>query len=189
MKIKRIVVGLSGASGAPIAVKLLEALAQAPGVESHLVISKGGQTTLEHETGMGLQEIKSLAGVFYENDDMGAAISSGTFRTDGMVIAPCSMKTAGGIASGYSDNLLLRAADVTLKERRKLVIVARECPLSSIHLRNLLELSNAGAVIMPPVVAYYNNPSSVEEITGHIVGKILDCFGLEYTGLKRWKEK
>jgi len=183
---KRLVVGISGASGAPLAVVLLHALRVLPDWEAHLVISRGGQRTLEHETGMTAAALADIAEAVYDPGDIGASIASGTFRTEGMAIVPCSMKTAAGVAVGYSENLLLRAADVTLKERRKLVVVARETPLSPIHLRNLLTLAESGAVVMPPMLAYYIRPESLEDVTRHMAGKILSEFGIEYDGLKRW---
>ncbi|EGB15601.1 3-octaprenyl-4-hydroxybenzoate carboxy-lyase [Pseudodesulfovibrio mercurii] len=183
---KRLVVGVSGASGAALAVGLLRALGSLPDWEAHLVVSRSGARTLLHETGFPEAGVTALAATAYDREDIGAAIASGTFRTEGMVIVPCSMKTAAGVACGYSDNLLLRAADVTLKERRKLVVVARETPLSRIHLRNLSILAEVGAVIMPPMLTYYTHPCTVADMTGHMVGKILNEFGIEYSGLKRW---
>ncbi len=186
MQKDRIIVGISGASGAPLAVMLLKALKETEN-ETHLVITRGGECTIAQETEMTVREVKALADVVHDIDNVGASLASGSYRTKGMVVVPCSMKTVAGIHSGYSDNLLLRAADVILKERRKLVLVARECPLSSIHLRNMYELSQMGAVILPPVLSYYNNPESVEEAGAHIVGKILDQFNIEYRGFRRWE--
>lgn len=186
MNKKRLVVGISGASGAPLAVELLRALQGHKEWETHLVITRGGEMTIKEEAGLSLAEVAALADTVYDNGNIGAAIASGTFRTEGMVVLPCSMKTVGGIASGYSDNLLLRAADVALKERRRLLLVARETPLSTIHLRNLHELSLAGAIVLPPAVAYYNKPQTVEDVTRQVVGKVLDQFGIEYDGLTRW---
>lgn len=186
MEKDRIIVGISGASGAPLAVMLLKALKETEN-ETHLVITRGGECTIAQETEMTVREVKALADVVHDIDNVGASLASGSYRTKGMVVVPCSMKTVAGIHSGYSDNLLLRAADVILKERRKLVLVARECPLSSIHLRNMYELSQMGAVILPPVLSYYNNPESVEEAGAHIVGKILDQFNIEYRGFRRWE--
>lgn len=183
---KRLVVGISGASGAPLAVVLLQALHELPEWETHLVVSPSGVRTLEHETKVTEAMLADLATVVYDPGDIGASIASGTFRTEGMVIVPCSMKTAAGVATGYSENLLLRAADVTLKERRKLVLVARETPLSVIHLRNLLALAETGVVVMPPMLAYYCGPESLEDVTRHMVGKVLAEFGIEYHGLRRW---
>lgn len=183
---KRLVIGISGASGAAIAVALLKALHDTE-YETHLIISKGGEQTILAETDCSVAEVCALADTVYEHDDIAAALASGSFQTEGMVIVPCSMKTVAGIHSGYSDNLLLRAADVTIKERRRLVLVARECPLSTIHLRNMYELSCMGVEILPPVLSYYNKPQSLEDATQHIVGKILDRFGIEYTPFRRWE--
>lgn len=184
----RIIVGISGASGAPLAIALLKALAETE-YETHLVITRGGECTIAQETGLEVREARALADAAYDIDNIGALLASGSYRTKGMIIVPCSMKTVAGIHSGYSDNLLLRAADVVLKERRKLVLVARECPFSSIHLRNMYELSQMGAVILPPVLSYYNSPESIEEVSAHIVGKILDQFDIEYKGFRRWGGK
>jgi flavin prenyltransferase len=183
---KRIIVGISGASGAPIAVELLKHLKEIEEVETHLVYSTGAELTLHQETDCSLEQLQELADIVYENSNVGVAIASGSFQTQAMVIVPCSMKTVAGVASGYSDNLLLRAADVILKERRKLILVTRECPLSSIHLKNMLELSNLGAVILPPVLSYYNHPKTIQDATTHIVGKILDQLGYEMREYKRW---
>lgn len=183
---KRIIVGISGASGAPIAVDLLKQLKEIKEVETHLVYSRGGELTLQQETNCSLEQLQGFADFVYDNSNIGAAIASGSYRTEAMAIVPCSMKTVAGIASGYSDNLLLRAADVILKERRKLILVTRECPLSSIHLRNMLELSNMGAVILPPVLSYYNQPKTIQDATNHMVGKILDQLGYEMSEYKRW---
>jgi len=184
---KRLIVGISGASGVILGIRLLELMKEQPEWETHLVMTKGAEMTIPHETDYTLKQVTSFADKVYDNDNISESIASGTFQTEGMVILPCSMKTVAGIASGYSDNLLLRAADVTIKERRKLVIAARECPLSTIHLRNLLTLSEAGAYIMPPMLSYYNNPQSLEDMNLHILGKILDKFGIEISGFKRWE--
>lgn len=185
IKEKRLIVGVSGASGAPIAMELLRALKQTE-LESHLVVTPGGWRTIAEETGMTTQQVGELADVVHDVDDIGAPPASGSWCALGMVVVPCSMKTLAGIHSGYSDNLLLRAADVTLKERRKLVLVARECPMSTIHLRNQYELSMMGAVILPPVLSYYSHPKSLEDAARHLVGKILDQFGVECSGFCRW---
>lgn len=177
---KRLIVGVSGASGAPLAVELLRQLHENfPEIETHLVVTRGGELTLTQETGLTLSDLRKLASVSYDNDSIGASIASGSFRTMGMIVIPCSMKTVAGIVSGYSDNLLLRAADVCLKERRKLVLVARESPLSTVHLRNLYEASKLGAVIVPPMLTYYNHPVSVEEMTCRCASRILSQFGLD----------
>lgn len=183
---KKIIVGLSGASGIPLAIKLLEWLKKNE-CEIHVVASKGALITLKYEGDFELDYLKSLATYFYDNDNLGASIASGTFKNDGMIIIPCSMKTVAGIANGYSDSLLLRAADVMIKEKRKLVLVTRETPLSSIHLKNLSYLSEISNVtILPPMLTYYNNPKTIEDMENHIIGKILDVFGLEIDKFKRW---
>lgn len=182
---KRIIVGISGASGAPLAVDAVRALHGA-GMEVHLVATRGGEMTLCHECGLRAEDLAPYCAAVYDSADIGAAIASGSFRTRGMIVVPASMKTVAGIACGYSDNLLLRAADVTLKERRRLVVVPRECPLSSIHLKNLLELSQAGAVVLPTVISCYSKPGSVQEMLHHLTGKILDLFDLEAEDFRRW---
>ncbi|WP_411681716.1 UbiX family flavin prenyltransferase [Clostridium thailandense] len=185
---KRLVIGMSGASGAPLGIELLKIVREHPEWETHLVISKGAEETIIQETAYEPREVMNLADKVYSIKDIGASIASGTFKTEGMIIVPCSMKTVAGIVCGYSDNLLLRAADVTIKERRNLVIVARECPLSTIHLRNMLSLSELGATIMPPMITYYNKPTSMEDLNRHIIGKILDRFGIQVNGFRRWGE-
>lgn len=172
-------IGMSGASGAPLAVELLKQLKKRDEVEIHLVITRGAQMTLLQECDLEIEQVKALADVYYENDAIGARVASGSFLMEGMIIVPCSMKTVAGIVSGYSDNLLLRAADVTLKERRKLVLAARESPLSTVHLRNLYELSRLGAVIIPPMLTYYNKPATLEDCTAYAAQRILRQFGLE----------
>lgn len=183
---KRLVIGMSGASGAILGISLLEIMGEYPEWETYLVMSKGAELTITEETDYSVDYVKTLADKVYNICDIGESIASGTFSTEGMVIIPCSMKTVAGIACGYSDNLLLRAADVVLKERNKLVIVARESPLSTIHLKNLLTLAEAGAYIIPPMISYYNKPLSIEDANRHIIGKILDKFGIEVNGLRRW---
>ncbi len=183
---KRLVVGISGASGAEIGIQLLQAMQHLPEWETHLVISEGARRTIALETAYSVEQVKALATRCHPLDDVGAGIASGTFKTEGMVVVPCSMKTVAGIAHGYSQNLLLRAADVVIKERRKLVLVARESPLSTIHLKNMLLLANAGIVILPPMLTYYQRPATIQDMTTHIVGKILDAFGIEFADFKRW---
>ena len=185
---KRLVVGISGASGAILGIEVLKLLKDNPEWESHLVISKGGEMTINDETGYTLEEVIALADKAYDIKNVGESIASGTFKAEGMVIVPCSMKTIAGIACGYSDNLLLRAADVTIKEGRKLVLAAREAPLSTIHLRNMLTLAEAGAIIIPPMVTYYSKPLTLEEMNRQIAGRLLDKFGIEISGFKRWGE-
>lgn len=176
---RRLLIGMSGASGAPLTIELLRRLQRDETVETHLIMTRGAQMTLRQETDLTPEQVKALSDVCYENDSIGAGPASGSFETEGMIIVPCSMKTVAGIVSGYSDNLLLRAADVTLKEKRKLVVVARESPLSTIHLRNMYELSRLGAVIAPPMLTYYHHPQSVEECTAYAVQRILRQFGVD----------
>ncbi len=187
---QRLVVGISGASGAIIGIELLKTMKhQFPLWETHLVISAGACRTIEQETTYSVDEVESLATKCHSLENVGASIASGTFKTAGMVVVPCSMKTVAGIALGMSTNLLLRAADVIIKERRKLVLVARESPLSPIHLQNMATLASVGAIVMPPVLTFYNKPRSIEDMTRHIVGKILDVFDLEIGGFQRWAPK
>jgi polyprenyl P-hydroxybenzoate/phenylacrylic acid decarboxylase-like protein len=184
----RLVVGMSGASGAILGIELLTAMQAFPDWETHLVISNGARRTIEHETSLKVPEVEALATRCHPLEDVGASVASGTFKTQGMVIVPCSMKTLAGVATGYSDNLLLRAADVVIKERRRLVLVARESPLSPLHLRNMQSAAELGAVILPPVLTFYNHPFTIEDMTRHMVGKILDIFGLEMPRFQRWGE-
>jgi 4-hydroxy-3-polyprenylbenzoate decarboxylase len=181
----RLIVGITGATGSIYGVRILERLREA-GVESHLVVTRWGTRTLLHETPYSKEQVEALATQAYNAADMGAAISSGSFKTDGMIVAPCSAKTLGAIANGYGDNLVHRAADVTLKERRRLVLALREAPLSDIHLENMLKLSRMGVVVMPPVPAFYTMPQSVDDIVDHTVARLLDLFGVEVKGAARW---
>lgn len=181
----RIIVGISGATGTIYGIRLLERLREL-GIESHLVLSRWGARTMLHESAHTRAQVEALAHASYAPNDMGAAISSGSFRTDGMVVAPCSAKTLAAIAHGYGDNLLHRAADVVLKERRKLVLAIREAPLSDVHLENMLKVSRAGAVVMPPMPAFYHRPTTIDEIIDHTVARMLDQFGLELPGMARW---
>jgi flavin prenyltransferase len=183
----RLIVGISGASGVVHGVRLLEALRPLP-VETHLVMSKAAELTLAHETTLKAAQVKALADVWYPAGDVGAAIASGSFPTLGMVVAPCSIRSMSEIATGVTSTLLTRAADVVLKERRRLVLMVRETPLHTGHLRNLLTLSEMGAVIAPPVPAFYNSPGSVDDIVDQTVGRILDLFGLESGKVNRWGE-
>ena len=181
----RIIIGISGASGFQYGVKALELLRPHP-VEVHLVVSKGAEKTCELETDYRLDDVMALADVVYPIANLGAAISSGSFKTLGMLIAPCSMRSLGAIAHCLTDNLLTRAADVVLKEGRKLVLVPREMPLSTIHLENMLALSRMGVAMVPPMPAYYNHPKTIEDVTDHVVTRVLDQFGLEYHKARRW---
>lgn len=182
----RLIIGMTGATGAPLGVRLLEELHEQPEVETHLVLSRWARTTIELETGYSAREVGKLADVVHGSGHQGASISSGSFRTDGMVVVPCSMKTLAGIRTGFADGLVGRAADVVLKERRKLVVVPRETPLSEIHLENMLALSRMGAVMVPPMPAFYNNPSSVGDVVDHVVARVLDQFGLPAPAARRW---
>ena len=181
----KIVVGITGASGAIFGVRTLEAL-QSLNVETHLVLSRWARATISQETPFTPEQVESLATTMHAIDNQAAPISSGSFKSDGMIVAPCSVKTLAAIRTGYSDNLLTRAADVTLKERRKLVLLVRESPLSEIHLENMLALTRMGAVIFPPVAAFYNQPHTLDDVVLHIVGRTLDQFGLELPGMSRW---
>jgi 4-hydroxy-3-polyprenylbenzoate decarboxylase len=183
---QRLIVGISGASGIIYGVRLLQALKALP-VETHLVMTRMAEVTLAHETKMKVADVRRLADVAYPIGDLAAAISSGSFRTIGMIVAPCSMRSLGEIAHGISSNLLTRAADVVLKERRRLVLVARETPLHTIHLRNLLTVSELGAIVAPPVPAFYNKPKTLDDVVDHTVGRILDLFDLDTGKVKRWK--
>ncbi len=188
MEKKRIILGISGASGVLAAVEILKLLRQREDYESHLVISDSGKVTITYESSMQVEEIEQLADYVYDVHSIGGAIASGSFRAEGMIIAPCSMKTVAGIAGGYSDSLLLRAADVTLKERRKLVLLVRECPFSSIHLENMLKLSNLGVDILPMVMTFYNHPECIGDMIHHLSCKCLERFGIEAAGYRRWMD-
>jgi 4-hydroxy-3-polyprenylbenzoate decarboxylase len=181
----RIIVGITGATGVIYGVRLLERLREA-GVETHLVISRWGGRTLQHETRYTREQVEALASVAYKPDDMGAAISSGSFRTAGMIVAPCSAKSLAAIAHGVGENLIHRAADVVLKERRPLLLAVREAPLSDIHLENMLRLSRMGVVILPPVPAFYNKPATIDDLVDHTVARMLDHFGIEVPDAVRW---
>ena len=182
----RLIVGMTGASGAPFGVRLLEALRELPDVETHLVMSRWARTTIELETPYTVGEVAKLADVSYGPGDQAAAISSGSFKTDGMVIVPCSMKTVAGIRAGYADGLVGRAADVVLKEGRRLLLVPRETPLSEVHLDNLLALARMGVAIVPPMPAFYNHPVTIEDILDHLVARVLDQFDLPAPRARRW---
>lgn len=183
----RLIVGISGASGILYGVRLLELL-RGTGVESHLVVSRAGDMTRAHELALSAAQLRGLADVHYPDADVGAAIASGSFRTLGMVIIPCSMRSLAEVASGVTTSLLTRAADVVLKERRRLVLVVRETPLNAIHLRNMLTVTEAGGIIAPPVPAFYSAPASLDEMVTQTVGRVLDLFDLDAPGLKRWGE-
>ena len=182
----KLIIGISGASGAIYGVRLLEVLKRMS-IETHLIITPIVENILEQETDFRIQDVLKLANYYYKIDDLSATISSGSFLMEGMVIIPCSMKTLAGIACGYTDNLLLRAADVTIKEKRPLIIVPRETPLRKIHLENMLKLANEGATILPAMPGFYFNPKELDNIINHIVGKVLDILRISHGLYKRWK--
>ncbi|MDY8024937.1 UbiX family flavin prenyltransferase [Paenibacillus polymyxa] len=182
---KKIIVGISGATGSIFGIRILQQLREA-GVQSHLVLSPWAIANIPYETGYTVKEVEAMADAVYSYKDQAARISSGSFQVDGMVVAPCSMKTLASIRIGMADNLLTRSADVILKERKKLLLMTRETPLSSIHLENMLELSRMGVMILPPMPAFYNHPASIEELVDHIVFRALDQFGIVTTAAKRW---
>lgn len=188
MKKKRIVVGATGASGLPILVECLKMIRKQPGYESWLIMSDTAKLTLAHETAYSVEEVERYADHVLRQDEIGAGPASGSFRTAGMLIVPCSMKTVAGICGGYADSLLLRAADVTIKEQRPLVLAARETPLSAIHLRNLYELAQlAGVRIIPPMMTFYHKPESIEDMIHHTAAKLLEPFGIETEDYRRWE--
>ena len=181
----RLVVGITGASGAIFGIRTLQALRSLE-VETHLVLSRWSRTTIVHETEYSLEEVEQMASHIHHQENQAAPISSGSFSTDGMIIVPCSMKTLAAVRTGYGDTLICRAADVTLKERRRLVLVARESPLSEIHLENMLALARMGVTIFPPVPAFYNRPRTVGQLVDYVVGRTLDQFGLRMPDMCRW---
>ncbi|HEY4374077.1 MAG TPA: UbiX family flavin prenyltransferase [Burkholderiales bacterium] len=185
---KRLVVGVTGATGCIYGVRLLQVMQGLAGWETHVVVSNAGALNAQHEMSMSKKEIEALGGVAYDARDIGAAIASGSFLTAGMVIAPCSMKTLAAVAHAYADNLITRAADVTLKERRRLVLLTRETPLNLAHLRNMTAVTEMGGIIYPPVPALYQTRHSIDDLVSHTVGRVLDLFGVEAEGLvERWR--
>jgi 4-hydroxy-3-polyprenylbenzoate decarboxylase len=183
--VRRLIVAITGASGSIFGIRLLERLREFE-VETHLIISPWGARTLEHETTYSVADVRRLADVVYKPGDQGASISSGSFRTDGMFVAPCSAKTLAAIATGYADDLVARAADVVLKERRRLVLLVREAPLGEIHLENMLKLSRMGVSIVPPVPAFYNRPKTLDDAVDHIVTRAMDQVGFSSETTPRW---
>jgi len=183
---QRLIIGISGASGAVYGIRLLEELRLHPSIETHLVITHPAERTIAEETTFDLSYVQSLASYCHQVDDVGASIASGSFAAMGMVVMPCSMRSAAAIAHCLADNLLIRAADVTLKEARKLVLVVRESPLHAGHLTNLLSLARMGVIIMPPMPVFYSRPQTVEDIVNHSIGRVLDHFGLPHRLYREW---
>jgi 4-hydroxy-3-polyprenylbenzoate decarboxylase len=181
----RLIIGISGATGAIFGIRLLEFLSKSD-VETHLIITEAGENTILMETDWKVEEVKSLAKVVHDIKDLGADISSGSFLSEGMVIIPCSIKSLSGIANSFNENLLIRAADVTLKERRKLVLVVRETPLHLGHIELMLQASRMGAILVPPVPAFYFYPKTIDDLVNHTVGKVLDLFGIDHHLFQRW---
>lgn len=182
----KLLIGINGATGAIYGIRLLQVVSGIPDVETHLVISPAGEQTIEIETEYKAAQVKALADHWYRFDDIGACLASGSFQNDGMIIAPCSMKTLSAIAHSYADNLLTRAADVVLKERRRLVLLVRETPLHLGHLKNMISVTEMGGIIMPPVPAFYQKPHTILDIVDHTVGKALDLFNIEHKLFERW---
>lgn len=184
---RRIVVGISGSTGAIYGIRLLQILRGIPDVEAHLIITSPAKRTIVQETEMSVREVEALAAVAYDNKDIGASLASGSFRTAGMVIAPCSIKTAAGLAYGFADTLLIRAGDVALKERRPLVLLVRETPLHLGHLRMLAHLAETGAVILPPMPAFYNRPKTLDDVINHTLGRVMDHLGIDQRLVPEWQ--
>ena len=183
---KRLIVAITGATGCVYGVRVLEALAKLPDVESHLIISSAGLLNAVTELDMPRREIESLADVVHSDKDIGASIASGSFKTDGMIVAPCSMKTLAAVATGFADTLVARAADVVLKERRRLVLLTRETPLNLIHLRNMVTVTEAGGIVFPPVASFYAQLESLEAMVDQTVGRVLDLFDIDTGLVRRW---
>ena len=186
---RKIIIGISGASGTIYGVRLLETLKSYSEIETHLVISNIAKEIIQHESGRDPGEVLSLADIVHPIDNLGAAISSGSFLTEGMIIAPCSIKSLSGIANSYNDNLLVRAADVCLKEKRKLIIVLRETPLHLGHLELMTKVTQYGATLLPPIPSFYHNPKTIDDIVDHTIGKVLDNFGIVHNLFQRWKNE
>jgi 4-hydroxy-3-polyprenylbenzoate decarboxylase len=185
-RVRRIVVAITGATGAVYGVRLLQWLSATAGVETHLVVSDAASLTLHQELGMQRRDVEALAHVVHKNRDIGASIASGSFRTDAMVIAPCSMKTLAAVAHGLSDNLIARAADVVLKERRRLVLMVRETPFNLAHLRNMTAVTEMGGIVFPPLPSFYQRPASIDDMVEHSVARVMDLLGIEHELAPRW---
>jgi len=186
--VDRLIIGITGASGAIYGIRALQVLRQAGGIETHLILSSAGTQTIVAETDYSASDVKKMADVVHNEKDIGASLSSGSFRTRGMLIAPCSVKTMGGIANAYDDNLVVRAADVCLKERRRVVLLLRETPLHAVHIDLMERVTRAGAVVMPPVPAFYHRPQSIDDIVNQTVGRALDLFDIDPGIVRRWKD-
>jgi flavin prenyltransferase len=186
---RRLIIGMSGATGAIFGIRILEVLSRVKDMETHLVLTRAAKMTIQVETPHSVKDVERLAGVVHDINNIGASISSGSFRTEGMVIVPCSMKSMGGIAHSVGGDLLVRAADVVLKERKKLVLVARETPLHLGHLETMAALTRMGAIIFPPVPAFYHRPKTLDDVINQTVTRILDQFGIEVTLFERWSDE
>jgi flavin prenyltransferase len=186
-KPKRLIVGITGATGSIYGIRILEALRASGGWETHLVVSEAGMLNAHQEYKLARKDLNKLADVVHNVRDIGATIASGSFITEGMVIAPCSMKTLAGVAHAFSDNLITRAADVILKERRRLVLITREAPLNLAHLRNMVAVTEMGGIVFPPVPAFYSGARTIDGLVNHTVGRVLDLFSVEHESIKRWQ--
>jgi flavin prenyltransferase len=183
---QRLIIAITGATGAVYGVRLLQLLGETPGVETHLILSDAATLTLQQETGMQRKQVEALADVVHRARDIGASIASGSFQSDGMIVAPCSMKTLASVAHGLSENLIARAADVVLKERRRLVLMVRETPFNLAHLRNMTAVTEMGGIIFPPLPSFYHHPQSIAEMVDQTVGRVIDLFGIEHALAPRW---
>ena len=181
-----LIVGITGASGVIYGIRLLEVLSTNKEIETHLIISEAGAKNIGYETDWKVEQVRALADFYHDIHDTGAKLASGSFKRDGMVIAPCSMKTLSALANSYDDNLITRSADVTLKERKKLILLVRETPLHLGHLRNMEKVTEMGAVVLPPIPAFYHRPRTIQEVIDHTIGKVLDIFGIEHNLFSRW---
>jgi len=182
-----LIIGITGATGVIYGVRLLEVLSPMSDIETHLIISEAGEMAIRHEIDRNIEDLKKLASFSYDIGDIGARLTSGSFQRDGMIVAPCTVKTMSALANSYAENLLTRAGDVTLKERKKLVLLVRETPLHVGHIRNMERLCDMGAIIMPPVPAFYHKPETIQDIIDHTIGKTLDIFGIPHNLFKRWQ--
>jgi len=182
----RLIVAITGATGAVYGVRLLQHLGATPGIETHLILSDAALLTLQAETGLSRKDVEAMAHVVHKQRDVGASIASGSFASSGMIIAPCSMKTLASVAHGLSDNLIARAADVVLKERRRLVMMVRETPFNLAHLRNMTAVTEMGGIIFPPLPSFYHQPQSIAEMVDHTVARVMDLFAIEHTLAPRW---